>query len=59
MPEKPRVHGVKTIAQTRLFHIEAVDLIHDAPSLKGRRLYDLDKYHIDSHYEQESARRDR
>jgi ADP compounds hydrolase len=26
MPEKPHVHGVKTIAQTRLFHIEAVDL---------------------------------
>ena len=26
MPDKPLVHGVKTIAQTRLFHIEAVDL---------------------------------
>lgn len=26
MPEKPIVHSVKTIAQTRLFHIEAVEL---------------------------------
>jgi len=26
MPEKPVVHSVKTIAQTRLFHIEAVEL---------------------------------
>ncbi len=26
MPEKPVVHSVRTIAQTRLFHIEAVEL---------------------------------
>jgi ADP-ribose diphosphatase len=26
MPDKPLVHSVKTIAQTRLFHVEAVEL---------------------------------